>query len=549
MTMIRLFLICGLVTIFSSPVFSAENTNSPEKKQTTAAEEKHSEEQAVAEKQLRFSIFEFQINGNHVLEKNIVERSVYPFLGRDKTIDDVNAASTALQTLYKTNGYPTVLVDIPEQDVSKGIVKLNVIEGKIDRLKITDAKYFSLKKIREFVPELAKGTVPHLPTVQEQLKVLNSTNPDLRVTPIFRPGRLPGTVAVELRVKDKAPLHASLELNGRNSIGTTRTRLIANVSYNNLWLKNHSLSLTYQMSPENTKEVRVLVGSYMMPLGSNGDRLAMYAVKSDSETGVSSGGALSVVGKGTVAGARWVKSLKGENKYFHSIVFGMDYKNFDEVVALVGTDSIVTPISYTMFSIDYNATAISLSGTTTFTSSVKFSPRAFGNNTTEFENKRFDAKPNFSIIEANLLQTYRFDNGIKLHATIAGQFAGQPLVSNEQYSVGGAETVRGYYESQVLADDAARASIEILGPNLKMLNKRGFKDAYALAFAEGAATRIHKPIAGTDDREEISSIGIGLRMATKKSVQLSLDVASALKDNKIVEKGDIRIHFQLRGTF
>lgn len=549
MTMKRLLLICSLTTTFSHPVFSAENASSPEKKQSDVAEEQHSEEQPTTEKQLTFSIWEFQISGSKVLEKSLIERSVYPFLGRNKTIDDVNAATVALQMLYKSNGYPTVLVDIPEQDVSKGIVKLNVIEGKIDRLKISGARYFSLKKIREFVPDLAEGTVPHLPTVQEQLKVLNSTNPDLRVTPIFRPGRSPGTVAVELRVKDEAPLHASLEINGRNSIGTTRTRLAANVSYNNLWLKNHSLSLTYQMSPENTKEVRVLVASYMMPLGIDGDRLAMYAVKSDSETGISSGGALSVVGKGTVLGARWVKSLKGESKYFHSIVFGMDYKSFDEAVALIGADSIVTPISYTMFSIDYNATAISLSGTTTFISSVKFAPRAFGNSTAEFENKRFDADPNFSIIEAKLLQAYRFDNGIKLLATIAGQFANQALVSNEQYSVGGAETVRGYFESQVLADDATRASIEVLSPNLKVLSKRGFKDAYALAFAEGAATRIHKPLAGADDREQISSIGVGLRMATKKSIQFSLDVASALKDNKAVEKGDIRIHFQLRGAF
>jgi hemolysin activation/secretion protein len=536
-----MLLICSILPNLINPLLAAENEQ-PAATQTEA-------EQPGQEQQLKFDIWEFQVGGNTVLENTLVERSVYRYLGKDKTIEDIDAASVALQTLYKDNGYPTVLVNIPQQDVSKGIVKLDVIEGKVDRLRISGSRYFSLGMIREKVPALAEGEVPHLPTVQEQLQTLNTTNADLHATPIFRPGRSPGTVAVELRIKDDAPLHGSLEVNGRNSIGTTRTRLVANLSYANLWLKNHSFSLTYQTSPEDTKEVRVLVGSYVMPISDTGDRLAMYAVKSDSETGVSSGGALSVVGKGKIAGARWVKPLKGEERYYHSIVFGLDYKDFDEVVGLVDADSIVTPINYTMFSMDYNGTVLSLSSTTTFTASVKFAPRAFGNNTFEFENKRFEANPNFSILNALISNEYRLNNGIKLHSTVAGQFANQALVSNEQFSVGGAGTVRGYYESQVLADDAAWASFEVQSPDLKSLKKRGFKDAHLKAFIEGAATRIHEPLVGTDDREQISGAGIGLRLATKKSFQLALDVASALKANSVVEKGDIRVHFLLRGAF
>lgn len=540
---------CVLLSmLFSNPI-EAEVTSTSDDGEKPALTNDSNTQQAAEAQQLKFNIWEFQLTGNTLLDQRLVERSVYQFLGNNKTVNDVDAASVALQTLFKDNGYPTVLVNIPQQDVSKGIVRLEIIEGKVDRLKISGSRYFSLSTIRSIVPALNEGKIPHLPTVQKQLKILNATNADLRATPIFRPGRNPGTVAVELRITDDAPLHGSIEVNGRNSIGTTRTRLAANISYSNLWLKNHSLSLSYQTSPEDTKEVRVLVGSYVIPLSKSGDRLAMYAVKSDSETGVSSGGAISVVGKGFITGARWVKPLIGEERYMHSLVFGIDYKDFDEIVGLLDADSIVTPINYSMFSMDYNGTILSLSSSTTFTIGVKFAPRAFGNNTFEFENKRFEANPNFSILNALISNDYRFNNGMKLRSTIAGQFANQALISNEQLSIGGAETVRAYYESQILADDGLWASIELRSDDFDILTKRGFRDAHIMTYIEAAASKIHQPLAGTDNREQISGAGLGFRLATSKSLVMELDIASALKANSIVDKGDMRIHFLIRGAF
>lgn len=504
---------------------------------------------APQKEQVRFDIWEFQVEGNTVLDDKLVERSVYWFMGKSKTVDDVDAASVALQTLYKDNGYPTVLVDIPQQDVSSGIVRLKVIEGKVDRLRISGSRYFSLAKIRETVPSLAVGEVPHLPTVQEQLQNLNASNKDLKVTPIFRPGRQPGTVSVELRVKDHHPVHASLEFNGRNSFGTTRTRLIANVSYANLWLKNHDASLTYQTSPQDTEEVRVLVGSYLMPIGiDHSDRLAIYAVRSDSETGVASGGALSVVGKGNILGARYVKPLKGESRYIHSIVFGFDFKDFDESVGLDDGSSLVTPIDYSMFSIDYNATSISDSNLLTFSGGVKFAPRAVGNDPEEFENKRFQANPNFSILNLRFSNEYRFDNGMKLIGVLAGQYSGQPLISNEQFSAGGAESVRGYYESQVLADDAVRASIEYQTMNFDYFLKKGFAAAHLRVFYDVAGTKIYEALPDTDVSQQLSGTGIGMQLSTRENFDLVLDIGAPLKDNGEVESGDVRAHFSIRGS-
>src|SRR5262245_29817787 len=107
---------------------------------------------AFAQEQSKFDVFEFRVLGNDVLPQIEVERAVYPFLGPDKSLQDVEAARVALETTYKNKGYGTVFVDIPEQNVENGIVRLRVTEGKLDRIRVQGATYVSAKEIRERLP-------------------------------------------------------------------------------------------------------------------------------------------------------------------------------------------------------------------------------------------------------------------------------------------------------------------------------------------------------------------------------------------------------------
>src|SRR5215470_13253597 len=232
--------------------------------------------EAPAEKtEQRFDILEYEISGNTVLPVIKIERAVYPFLGPGRTVADVEKARAALERAYRDAGYPAAGVDIPEQKVEEGVVRLTVVEGRVSRTRVTGSRYFSQGRILEQSPALAEGNVLYGPDVQQQLAVLNRF-PDRRVTPVLRPGRLPGTTEVELQVEDKLPLHGSVELNNRYSPNTTPLRLIGTLRYDNLWQRNHSLSFQYQTSPQDTSEVEVFSGAYIWPLERN-RALTFYA--------------------------------------------------------------------------------------------------------------------------------------------------------------------------------------------------------------------------------------------------------------------------------
>ena len=88
----------------------------------------------------RFDILEFAVEGNTVLPAELIERAVYPFLGEKRRFDDVNAAATALEKAYQDAGYLTVAVGVPEQSINDGVVRLEVTEGRVERLKVSGAQ-------------------------------------------------------------------------------------------------------------------------------------------------------------------------------------------------------------------------------------------------------------------------------------------------------------------------------------------------------------------------------------------------------------------------
>lgn len=458
-----------------------------------------------------------------------IEEAVYPFLGEGKTIADVERARVALEQAYRDAGYLTVLVDIPEQSVNGGVVQLKVVEGSIEKVRVTGSRYFDRDRILSRVPELAQGSVPYFPAVQRQLADANQMA-DLKVTPLLSPGKNRGTVEAELRVEDKLPAHASVELNNYASANTTSTRLVGQVRYDNLWQRGHSLSMQAQTTPQNTSQVKVFSGTYSMPM--RGNQLALYAVVSRSMVPIQTD--MTMVGHGNILGARYVMPLRGGEKLFHNLALGVDYKDFKDDSFLAGANTGHTPISYLPFSLAYNATLLHEDSVTQANVAANFHLRGVGDKMTicngqvvsQFECKRFNAQANYFYLRGGVDHTLNLTSGMSLFGRVDGQIASGPLVSNEQFTAGGADSVRGYYESEQAGDDGLHGSVELRSPQWA---KNNVNDLHALAFVDAAHLRVREPLPAQTARFDLSSVGLGLRLQAWNDFILRLDLAWPLK--------------------
>lgn len=508
----------------------------------------------------RFDIDDFAVQGADTLPGIEIEEAIYPFLGPKRTADDVEKARAALEKAYHDKGFQTVSVSVPQQNALGGTVILKVTELKVGQLRVKNSRYFDLENIKGRAKSLKPGTVPNFNNVTADIVGLNQW-PDRRITPALRAGLTPGTVDVDLNVEDKVPFHASVEVNNRRSPNTTATRINATVRNDNLWQLGHSLSFSYQVAPERTEDAEVFSGSYLARVeGVEWLSLLGYAVKSSSD--VATIGGMNVVGPGQILGGRAVITLPARENFFHTISAGVDYKHFDQTVR-IGFDGFSSPVTYYPAVASYGATYSTEKFTTQLNAAVTYNMRAPSSDWVAFDNKRAYASGSFAHLNIDVSHTQELPEGFQLYGKVQSQLADGPLVSSEQFSVGGLDTVRGYLESEVLGDDGVVGNLELRSPNVgawlqkEMKDETGqgaprfttFNEVRVFGFADAGHVSIQRPLTEQQSKFDVWSYGAGTRFKVFDTFNGMVAYSVPMVSQAYTQAGSGRVNFRLWGEF
>ena len=495
-------------------------------------------------------LWEIDVDGNTVLDDDTINATIQPFLGPQRSLDAVDHARDALEQVYRDHGYKTVAVTIPRQTAREGVVKLEVVESSIGHLNVIGSRYHSIDLIRLEASSLAEGKVPDFTEVQKDIVALNR-DAELHVTPALKPGTTPGTVDVDLAVDDQLPLHGSLELNNRQSLNTTALRMLAAVSYDNLFQRGQSLSLSYQVAPENPADARVFFGSYLARFGRSPYSLLINGIKSDSN--VATVGGASVIGRGEIVGLRFFVSLPGGDTLFPSLGIGADYKHFITNIQ-VGSQTIATPLTYVPLVAALNFTARDHSAVTQANFSINFASPRIGSSTADIDAARTYARGQFLSFKQNFSRLQPLPYRLQALVRLGSQVTDQPLISNEQFSAGGADTVRGYYESEALGDYGFTGGFELRGAPIP--DELEWFDGFApidnlrlFAFVDGAELRLRNPTPEVRSHVELLSTGFGLSFRLFSLLEGNVDYARPLFDGPSTRAGDGRVLFRVSSSF
>jgi len=507
---------------------------------------------APAADQNRFDINEFRVLGNHVLAPAVIERSVYPFLGPARTLDTVKQAADALEKAYKAAGYGAIYVDIPEQEVANGIVRLKVTEGKLEKLHVRGERYFSGRQILAALPALEIGKTPNLPELQQELTALNARTPDRSTTPVLKAGSEPGTVDVELAVKDTLPLHGSLQYDDRHTADTTPNRATAALSYDNLWQRQDSVGVQYQTAPAKPSDAEVLIANYLGHIGSDGAQAAFTYTRTNSN--VLALGTLGVLGKGSIYGAHWMEPMLSSASSSQSINLGADYKDvltsvLPNTTGSTSSGAVTALVKYINWSAAYSGSWWRETQTYSWSVAANFGVRGLVNSPDEFENARYNAYPDYLYLRVGFNGTQKLPLNFGLTQKASMQWADSPLVNNEQFSLGGVDTVRGYLEAETLGDSGFASTLEIHSPPLGPHAGSFLSPLYGFIFVDGGVATLVNPLPGQRENVTLWSTGLGLRLENSYGVTGSVDYAVPRRDGVRTLKDKSRIDFSLRYGF
>lgn len=492
-----------------------------------------------------FSIRTYYVSGNTLFPDERINELLAPLTGEKKKSADVEAARDLLEKFYHDNGYPAVLVNIPEQSTEGGTINLQVLEGKVGAVTVTGNRWFSTEMLRERLPSLTTGNQVSSADIKRDFTAINQ-NPDRKVTPGMAPGKEPGTVDFEVKVEDQLPFHGSLELNNKAGHNSSELRMVGQVRYDNLWQQEHSLSLQYQMSPQDTRQVKVFNGTYLLPLPWNRDhRFLLYGMWTGSESPVGDG--FRSTGKGMVIGGRYLLPLTGSGGYSHSLALGADYKDFEDVLTTDSVD-VRTPVSYLPVSLTYSSSLFNAESKalTLLNAGVTMTFRGAVTDQGEFNDKRFKGRANYLTATLGLEQRQPLWAGFDLNAKLDGQLASEPLISNEQFSAGGMDSVRGYRESEAMSDSGLHWSLEAIAPDLGGLAGWSWLAARPYLFHDLAQLWIMEPLAGQEKQTLLQGVGAGMRGTVTKWVEYQLDGGFALEKTSRTPAGNSRINFKVK---
>jgi hemolysin activation/secretion protein len=504
-----------------------------------------------------FDVEAYDVDGNSLLDQPTIEAAVYPLLGLQRSRSDIEAARQDLEDAYHARGYDSVVVELPPQTVADHIVRLHVVETTVGRLRVTGTRFYSIEDVKRQAASIAEGQTPNFHDAQTEIAELNR-NPERQVTPLVRPGQIPGTVDIDLKVSEQAPLHASVELNNDHPADTTSLRLTANVRYDNLWQRGHTLSLSYAVAPQNRTESEVFAGSYLAQIPQSRWSLLLYGYHSNGN--VATLGDVTVLGKGFAAGARGIAQLPAIGPVNQSLSVGLDFKHFDQLIAAkvassssaggAKTSLTSSAVSYlplnVVYSLQLDTAASSTHASLGLTAGVR---NADSSDFVFTQDNRSNARGDFIHVNLDLEHSHDLPLGLQADVRLTGQIADQPLISGEQFSSGGLGSVRGYRQAAATGDNGVFGSVELRSLPIEVAPRRVIDDWRIYAFGDAAAAWLIQPLAGQQAAFSLYSAGVGTRFKLLAHVDGDVLAAVPLSKARGSDVGRAYTQFSLKAGF
>ncbi|GAB3460725.1 hypothetical protein GCM10027321_20510 [Massilia terrae] len=492
---------------------------------------------------IRFDITRFEVDGNTLLPSADVERTVAPFAGRGRDFGDVQRALEALEELYHQRGYNVVTVQLPEQELNGGVVRLRVVQTRIGKVIVSGNQAFSEANIRASLPTLQPGRTPNLKQVSANLKLANE-NPAKKVKLSLSEGAADEEVDAKVEVTDESPWKVMANVDNTGTDATGKTHVGAVLQNANLFGLDHVASLQYTTTAEHPSKVAVWGAGYHIPLYGAGDSIDLFASYSNVDSGTVNAGLFSVAvsGKGAMYGARYNNILARRGEYESRLSWGLDYKAFRNSVVFNGLD-FGNNVTTHPLSVTYVGTLPQPGGESGFSVSfVQNVPGGSRGGSADFAAARAGAAASFRALRFGGTIGAALSGDWQARLVANGQLTGDALVPGEQFGAGGSTTVRGFGERDLSTDSGVVLNYELYTPDLC---QRADTSCRLLGFYDTAFGKRNHILPGELDKTVIASVGVGLRFALGSAVSMQLDYGHAVRTGAITPTSKNKLHFRL----
>lgn len=405
---------------------------------------------------VKIAIKGVRISGNTVFTSAKLESLVNDLIGSEHTLTDLDIAAQKITEFYRGNGYIVAHAYVPAQDIKDGVVRLEVLEGRVDKKRIDNQSRLSDSRASDYVGVIKQNDVLQADAIDRMLLLLADTAGVASARGALQPGANVGTSDLIVELLPSEPYLASVDVDNYGSPFTGRYRLGGSLAVNSPTGMGDLLSLRAQRSNKNLSYARA---SYQIPVGNDGWRVGVAYANStyrlgSSFTNVGSHGD----GSSTSVFAAY-PVIRTQTTNLSTTFTYEDKKSKDTTDLTNATDTKHTKVG----SIGLSANKqdfIGGGGVTVAEFSVYSGTYGADAVTEAADRAGAKAIGSFTRMTYTLSRIQRIDDINMLWFSVTGQTASKNLAGSEKFGLGGPTGVRAFPGGEASGDEGYMANVE-----------------------------------------------------------------------------------------
>jgi len=492
---------------------------------------------------------EFQFEGNTAFSDAELAKVTEPFTNRELKTEELEEARRAVSLHYVQQGYVNSGAVIPDQDPTNGIVHIRIIEGTLTDIDLSGNKWLRDRYIESRLRHWGKAPL-NLTELQQGLQLLRQ-NPNVKqVNAELKPGTAPGEGVLDVKVTDQQPFRVGLQVDNQRppSVGQEEISLLLS----DLNVTGHGDVLDFRYGIANSSDHGMefsgadnLEGRYLLPLTRYDTTLDLHGSRLNTSLIEESFTELDITSLTTSYGIALRQPVYQTANQELALSLGFDRRvndswllneRFNISPGAVDGEMVVSVLRFSQEWLSRGQNNV-LALRSTF---------SFGLNAFDATDNKIDGDPNakfFSWLGQGQYIQRLFNTQNQLVLRLTGQWTSDPLLAIEQISIGGLQTVRGYFENQLVRDTGIASSAEFRIPIL--FNKAGAGIVQLAPFFDfGGAWNVRQSPSPTT----IYSTGVGLLLTPSRHFSAELYWGYRLRDVDEPPDGgpqDLGLHFKI----
>ena len=488
-----------------------------------------------------FALQDVVLSGSSVYSQSEVNAILEEYVGQSVSFADLNMMARAMTRQYRADGYMFSRAILPPQEIEKGVVRLQAVEGRLTEVEVVG----EYKDHNNLITDLANKLKSEGPTnskAMERYLLLIDDLPGIKARSLLQPSKTPGGGKVIITIEqDGFEGSASVDNRGSRFLGQTRGILVGAI---NSLFGIHDRTTARIIRTKDTKELRFFDVSHEEQLGTEGLRFKGRFAATQTEPGGSLK-PINVKGDSRLLDLELLYPAIRSRQYNLNLIGGFTGLNSESDI--LGINVSEDRVRYFRAGGNFDFTD-ALAGVTQLNFEVAQGVDLFNATDDGLGRSRANGEHDFTRANLSVVRIQDLPGNFSTQISGAGQYTADALLSSEEFSVGGGEYGRAYDSGEISGDRGVSGAVELRygGP----LPQHFIKSYQFYGFYDVGKVWNENPAVAEASAQSLASTGLGLRFNVEHDISGSFEVTKPLTRNVSAEgNDDSRIFFNVLKRF